>query len=142
MVVPDPCHDVEYLQTLRTSAPDVVALADADLAAISALYRRASIWVDAAPRPRSAAWLVRAAACGALPVLALESPLTRIADVAAPTFKLTSFADAAAALVEAMALADHGDRIAALQARLTAGRDLALTFGGLMAAYASVPTPV
>jgi hypothetical protein len=140
LVVAGPCHDVEYLQTLRTAAPDTIVLADAGDSVVSALYRRATIWIDAAPRPRSAAGLFRAAACGALPVLARESPLARIAGPDTPTFGLTSFADCAATLVAAMTSADRDERCRALQARLAPRRDLALTFSGLMAAYARVAT--
>jgi len=138
LVIAGPCYDVEYLQTLRTIAPSAVVLADPQAGVISALYRRASIWVDAAPRPRSAAGLFRAAACGALPVLALESPLARIAGAGIPTFRLASFEDCATTLVGTMALPDSDERIAALQARLAPRSDLAQTFGGLMAAYARV----
>jgi hypothetical protein len=141
LVVAGPCYDVEYLQTLRANAPSAVVLADPDDGVISALYRRASIWVDAAPRPPSAGGLFRAAACGALPVLAAESPLVRIVGAGAPTFRLTSSEDCATTLALAMSLTDRDDRIAALQARLAPRRDLAQTFGGLMAAYA-VATPV
>jgi hypothetical protein len=142
LVIAGPCYDVEYLQTLRTIASATIVLADPDSGVISALYRRASILVDAAPRPRRAAGLVRAEACGGLPVLALESPLARIAGPGIQTFRLTSYEDCAATLVEAMALTDRDDRIAALQARLAPRRDLAQTFGGLMAAYARVATAV
>ena len=135
LVIAGPCYDVEYLQTLRTIAPNAVVLADPDAGVISALYRRASLWVDAAPRPSSAGGLFRAAACGALPVLATESPLARIAGAGIPTFRLTSFEDCARTLVEAMALPDRDERIAALQTKLAPWSDLAQTFGGLMAAY-------
>jgi hypothetical protein len=142
LVIAGPCYDVEYLQTLRAIAPDAVVLADADSGVVAAIYRRAAIWIDAAPRPRSAAGLVRAVMCGALPVLASESPLARIAGSEISTFGLTSFAECGATLSKAMALSDRGERIRALQDRMAPRGDLARTFQGLLTAYAHAASAV
>jgi hypothetical protein len=140
LVIAGPCYDVDYLQTLRTIAPSAVILADPEAGVLSAIYRRAAVWVDAAPRPRSSAGLERATACGLLPVLATESPLARIAGSDTPTFRATSFQECAATVLDAMGLPDREERIVALQERFAPQRDLARKFGGLMTAYAGAAT--
>jgi hypothetical protein len=130
-------YDVDYLHLLRGSAPHAIVLADAGAGVVSALYRRADLWIDPAPRPRSAAGLMRAVACGALPVLSAESPLLRIAGSNVPSFAPRSCDDCAGALVRALASGDHEQRILALQRRLSSRRDFALTFSNVMRAYAN-----
>jgi hypothetical protein len=142
LVIAGSVYDVGYLLTLRAAAPSAIILGDAEPRIVSALYRRASVWIDAAPRPRSAARLIRALACGALPVLAAESPLSRIAGSSAPTFALTSLDDCARTLEDAIRSPDRAVRIAELQARLLARRDPGATFRGIIAAYSCTATVV
>lgn len=137
IVIAGPVYDVDYLHLLRGSAPHAIVLADAGAGVVSALYRRADLWIDPAPRPRSAAGLMRAVACGALPVLSAESPLLRIAGSNVPSFAPRSCDDCAGALVRALASGDHEQRILALQRRLSSRRDFALTFSNVMRAYAN-----
>ncbi len=132
-VIAGPMYDVEYLQSLRIAAPSTIILADAAPGVTSALYRRAAVWVDAAPRPRSAAALVRAVTCGALPLLAANSPLLRIAGEAALEFSLSSMDDCTRAIASALTCSDREHRIAALQDRLLPRRAEAL--GSVLSAY-------
>jgi hypothetical protein len=141
-VVAGPLYDLDYLQVLRAKAPSAIVLAEADAHTVSALYRRAAIWVDAAPRPRSIACLMRAISCGALPVLATESPLSRIAAGDAPTFSLASIDDCARVMLETMASSGRHARIVALQARLLPRCDPTSALAGIMAAYAGVASTV
>jgi hypothetical protein len=136
LVITGPIYDVNYLLTLRTVAPDAIVLPDAAPSVVSALYRRASIWVDAAPRPRTAAGLVRAVACGALPVVAAESPLARIVGYGVPAFPVVSADSCAQAMARAISLADRDRLVAALQVRLAERFDPNRTFATLMTAYA------
>jgi hypothetical protein len=142
LVITGPVYDVDYLQTLRATAPNAIVLADAAAAVVSALYRQAAVFVDAAPRPRSAAGLLRAVACGALPVLAQTSPLTRIAGAAAPTFVPTSADDCGVTLARALTPLDRSAPIAELRGRLLARRDPAATLRGVLAAYSRAATAV
>jgi hypothetical protein len=142
LVIAGPVYDVDCLQILRGSAPAAIILADPDEATIAALYRSARLWVSAAPRPRSAAPLVRAVDCGALPVVVGGSPFARIAGVDAPTFSARAIDDCAEVLARAIDASDRLERVAALRARLNGRRDPATAFGAVMAGYLHAATPV
>ncbi|MGD0476444.1 MAG: hypothetical protein ABSB70_24980 [Candidatus Velthaea sp.] len=132
-VIAGPVYDVEYLQTIRIAAPSAIVLADAAPGIMSALYRRAAVWVDASSRPRSAAALTRAVDCGALPLLTANSPLLRIAGEAGLTFPATSIDDCTRAIASALVCPDREQRLAELQDRLLPRRAEAL--GSVLSAY-------
>jgi hypothetical protein len=142
LVVAGPVYDVIYLQTLRACAPNAIVLADASAATIAALYGRAAIVVDAAPRPRSAANALRAIALGALPVIAGSSPLVRLLGPEAPTFPVNSVRECARALGLALARDDRARSVATLHERLAVQRDPATTFTQVMSAYSRAATAV
>jgi hypothetical protein len=136
IVVAGPVYDVDYLHVLRSIAPNAIVLADADPGVIAALYRRASVYIDAAPRPRSTLALLRAVACGALPVVAEESPLTRLLGDDAPCFSLRSVDAFARTLRQALSSTDRETCVARLRARLLPGCEPQLTLAAVLAAYA------
>jgi hypothetical protein len=142
LVIAGPVYDANYLQVIAANAPSAIVLADLDRAAVSALFRAASVYVDAAPRPRSTASLVRAVSCGTLPVLASDSPLARSAGDAAPVFPLKSLDDCARALRGAMQVPDRRERLDNLAARLLPRRDPATALASVIAAYSRVPAVV
>jgi hypothetical protein len=141
-VVAGPVYDVDYLQALRAAAPNAVVLADASPAVISSLYRRAAVYVDAAPRPTSAANVLRAVACGALPVILETSPLTRVAGPASPVLSATSTTACGIALMHAIDLAAESLAVTELRVRLLARRDPATVLREVLAAYTRVATAV
>ncbi len=142
IVIAGPTFDVTYLQLLRLKAPSAIVLADPDPAIVSALYRRAAVWVDPAPHARSAAALLRAVACGAVPVLADESPLVRSAPAGVPLFSLRSFDDCARVVRESLQRTDRAECIARLQAAIETRRDPNAAFAAIMAAYLRAPAAV
>jgi hypothetical protein len=142
LVVAGPVYDVEYLQTLRAAAPNTIIVADAPAGVVSAFARRASLWIDASPRSRTAAGLIRAIRCGQLPAVAAESPLARIAGPDGAAFALTSVDDAAGTFARALVAPDRAARLAALDHRLGPRGNLARSFGGLLTANARVATVV
>jgi hypothetical protein len=135
LVLAGPVYDLDYLYLLRAMAPSAIVLADAQAQTVSALYRAAAIWVDAAPRPRTAAGVVRAVACGALPVLPMGGGLSRIAGAGAPSFSLASIDDCARVMSEAIAAPDRQTRVSGLRTRLSARRDQNSTYAAVIAAY-------
>ena len=73
--------DPAYAALLRSFAgPRTTVLTNPAPDVVTALYRNAALYVDAALRPRSLSRLVRAARAGALPVVFADSPLAPLLD--------------------------------------------------------------
>jgi hypothetical protein len=135
-VIAGPVYDVDYLHVLRAIAPNAIVLADPDAAVVSALFRQAAIVVEVAPRPSSTGGIIRGIACGALPVVATESPLARLTGDEAPLFSQRSVDECARTMAQALSSADRPGRVARLQARLLPRCDPASARASILAAYA------
>jgi hypothetical protein len=142
IVIAGAVYDVDYLHVLRAIAPNAIVLADAAAGVISALYRQAAIFIDAAPRPRSVNGLLRGIACGALPVLIRESPLARVMGDVVPTFSLRSLGECGQAMADAMTLADGEGRIETLRAQVAQARDQQSSLATVLEVYSRLAAPV
>jgi len=135
-------YDVDYLHVLHAIAPNAIVLTEASPGVISALYRQAAVVIDATPRPRSAANLLRAIACGALPLLAQESPLTRITGDSAPSFSSRSRDACAQAIHDALTMPERAQRVETLRAQLASRRDQQASLTTVLEVYSRLVTTV
>lgn len=141
VVVAGPVSEVDIAFSLRRVAGSgVVFLPDPTPGALAALYRRARAVLLPALRPAGAQRLVRAALCGALPLVPQRSPL---APLVPPECR---FDEASSALTRercaAAMAADPGRIVEPLAAVIGPLADQRAAFGAIVGAYARGAAPI
>jgi hypothetical protein len=137
LVVTGPVSDVLYGARIARSGIDgLITIADPTPGQLAALYRRATLFVDPALRPASPARAVRAALCGALPLVPAESPLARLIPHAV-TYDSRNRRAIRATIEAALAAPDAATALAGtIRAAVEPRTNLERTFGRVLEAYA------
>lgn len=131
--------DVNLLTQLRRiGGESTLILTDPAPGVVAALYRRAAVWLDASARPAGTARLMRAAQCGALPVVARTSPLAELTAHDAPVFEFPLFDSLAGAVRSAFACSDAPARARRIAERQAAAYEPGAAFRAVVALYAGV----
>ncbi len=138
VVIAGPLSDVNLGVSMRRFAnANAIFLTDPTPGELAALYRRAAVYIDASPRPFGYGRIVRAALCGALPLLPNDSPCVRLFAGNVPTFDGLSVGSAGEAIAAVFA-DDDAHRLRVLRAQAAIGRyaDAEATFATIISAYA------
>ncbi|MFN2461336.1 MAG: hypothetical protein ABR591_11710 [Candidatus Velthaea sp.] len=141
IVVAGPVSDVDLAISLRRNAGrDVVFLPDPTDGVVAALYRRAAVFLEPSCRPAGVSRIVRAALCGALPLVPRSSPLAPLLDESAH-LDTSTFARLASGAGAAIGRTDLAVAAALAAARFSALADQRTAFAAVLDAYAQAQAP-